>query len=63
MSEFEQLIGKDFTELSMPQFKRILTLIWKHTGPDKTAYLLTTLCKIQAENYKLLKSIDQAVTP
>ena len=58
MSEFEQLIDKDFTELSMPQFKRMLTLIWEHTGPDKDAYLLTTLCKIQAENYKLLKKIE-----
>ena len=58
MSEFERLIGLDFTGLSMEQFKRMLVLIWSDTGRDKTDYLLTTLCKIQAENYKLLKKIE-----
>ena len=56
MSEFEQLIDKDFTELTMEQFKKILKLIFTETGPDKVVYYNIVQCKILAEIYKELKT-------
>ena len=63
MSEFEQLIDKDFGELTQQQFDRLLKLIWSETGPRRAEYLLTVLCKGQAEIYKVLKQIEANTHP
>lgn len=59
MSEFEQLIEKDFGSLTENQFKNMLKLIWSETGKDRILYYNVVQCKIMAENYKLLKQIKE----